>query len=73
MKESEDEDEEGELQSIAVCRIFDFMHLTNLVLASAVNMKVDLSSFGEMRLGGPYVHSGCLPGKVVCFYFLQLN
>ena len=50
-----------------------FMHLTNLVLASAVNMKVDLSSFGEMRLGGPYVHSGCLPGKVVCFYFLQLN
>ena len=43
-KESEHEDEEGESQSVAVCRIFElYIHVTNIVLASAVNMKVDLS------------------------------
>ena len=47
----------------------NFMHFTNSVLSSEMNMKVGLSPCGEMRPGKPYVHSGCLPCRAVCLAF----
>ena len=46
-----------------------FMHLTNLVLSSAMNMKVGLSPCGEMRPREPYVYFGCLPCRGVYSVF----